>query len=505
MGWNRDRSLERIGEDLKRLDAGGGVTVEKLKREMDFENLTDKQCREIFGAHVYTRVSNFSECATAPTKENDYKKFIRGTHAYQSTVAYIVEAIFGAAFVHFQGPKLHAVVYRPIDDQTKIADKALLLQLALHDFTSNVFNGATAATRDYELASGSDIGSVIGTRNGQVADRELLFVGNPANRAAKIISTGARTLPNLYAALSDDLKSLCTANSSGTVYSAKASQAQLDELVANRGIDWNRAVLKKQVEDKEASVSLDEIAYSDANEKIDPDALSIRNNKRVTAASVFADISGFTGYVEAKSDDAGKKEALRAFHAIRRESSLICKSDYDGVRIQYQGDRIQAIFHMPKGDEQKIALEALKAAAAMHSAIEDTLRERLPEINDIHYAIGIEIGATLVTKLGGHGQRDRICLGTAVENAQLLEDKIAKARETAISESCYGFLPDYIQKLFTKSGDDFVAALTLDKIEKAEKSASGGGPVHVGKSATGFVVSSGGVGTRVEPAKSWSD
>src|SRR5580704_12071618 len=167
MGWNRDRSLGRIDEDLKRLDADGGVTVEKLKREMDFDNLTDKRCREIFGAHVYATMSDFPEYATAPTKDNEYKKFIRGIHAYQSTAAYIVETIFGAAFVHFQGPKLHAVVYRPIDDQTKIADKALLMQLALHDFAANVFNGATAATGDFKLASGSDIGDVIGTRNGQ--------------------------------------------------------------------------------------------------------------------------------------------------------------------------------------------------------------------------------------------------------------------------------------------------------------------------------------------------
>ena len=506
MGWNRDRSLERISEDLKRLDADGGVTVEKLKREMDFNNLTDKRCREIFGAHVYATVSDFPEYATAPTKDNEYKKFIRGIHAYQSTAAYIVETVFGAAFVHFQGPKLHAVVYRPIDDQTKIADKALLLQLALHDFAANVFNSATAATGDFKLASGSDIGDVIGTRNGQVADRELLFIGNPANHAAKVIGAGARTLPGTYAALSDDLKALCTANTSGTFYSVKVSQAALGELLADRGIDWDRAALKKRVEDKEASVSLDDIAYSDANEKINPDILSIRNNKRVTAASVFADIWGFTSYVHGKVDDTGKKEALRVFHAIRRESSIICRNDYDGVRIQYQGDRIQAIFHMPKGDEQTIALEVLKAAAAMHSAMEDTLREKLPEIKDIHYAIGIDIGTTLVTKLGGHGQRDRVCLGTAVENAQMLEDKAAHAKETAISQSIYDLLPGYAQKLFTKRGDDFVAAdLTLDKVEKAQKSAQGGSSVSVGKSTTGFAVSSSGAGTRVEPAKSWSD
>ncbi|MHB8139954.1 MAG: hypothetical protein ACYDHD_01645 [Vulcanimicrobiaceae bacterium] len=505
MGWNRDTSLARIAKDLERLDADGGVNVEKLKREMDFDNLTDKQCREIYGAHVYAMINNFPEYATAPTKDNDYKKFIRSVHSYQSTVAHIVESIFDAAFVHFQGPKLHAVVYRPIDDAKKIADKAVLLQLALHDFVANVFNGSSGVAGDFKLASGSDLGDAIGTRNGQISDRELLFIGDPANQAAKVIGSGGtdRIRPNVYKALSDDIKALCTPNSDSTFYTVSATATKLAELLKARGIAWDHEALRKRVKEKENSITLDEIVYSDANEKIDPDSLSIRNNKRVTAASIFVDLSGFTKYVHSKTDDAGKKVALRVFHAIRRESSLISKNDYDGVRIQYQGDRIQTIFHIPKGEEPKFALEALKAAAAMHSAIEDTLRQKLPEIKDIHYAIGIDLGTTLVTKLGSHGQRDRICLGTAVENAQKLEEKQAQAKQTAVSKKVYDLLPGYAQKPFTATDDYYVAtSLTLDALEKAEKGMQGGA-VTVSKTTTGMAVSSSGTGTRVEPAKSW--
>ena len=506
MGWNRDRSLQRISEDLERLDADGGVEVEKLKKEMDLQNLTDKKCREIYGAHVYATVSNFPEHASAaPTQENDYKKFIRSVHSYQSVVVHIVEQLFDAAFVHFQGPKLHAVVYRPIDDSKKIADKALLLQLALHDFAKNVFNDASEFKGDFKLASGGDIGNAIGTRNGQVSDRELLFIGDPANKAAHVVGGGgARIRPGLQAALSQDLKDLCIISTDGTFYTVTTTPAKLAELLEARGIKWNRDDLKKRVQEKESSVALKDITYSDANEKINPDALSIRDNKRLTAASVFADLSGFTKYVAGKIDDVGKKAALRVFHAIRRESSVISKNDYDGVRIQYQGDRIQVIFHVPKGEEAKIALEALKAAAAMHSAIEDTLRAQLPEITNIHYAIGIDMGPTLVTKLGSHGQRDRICLGTAVENAQRLEDKVAQSKETAISKKVRDLLPDYAQKSFTEKGSDYVASgLTLDKLEKAQKATQTNGTVNVAKTSAGTAVSSTVSGTPVQPSKSW--
>ncbi len=94
MGWNTDKSLERIKKDLERLDSGGGVTVEKLTTKADFENFTDKKCREIRGAHIYALVSNFDEYATDPTKTTDYKKFLRSVHVYQMVVAHIVESVF---------------------------------------------------------------------------------------------------------------------------------------------------------------------------------------------------------------------------------------------------------------------------------------------------------------------------------------------------------------------------------------------------------------------------
>ena len=378
MPWNTDDSLNRINQDLERLDSGDGVTVEKLKTKADFENFTDKKCREIRGAHVYAHVSNFDEYATDATKTNDYKKFLRSVHVYEKVCAFIVEGPFDAVFVHFQGPKLHAVVYRPIDDDAAIAQQAFLLQLALHDFVTNVFNKTTAADVAYKLASGSDLGDAIGTRNGQVRDREMLFIGDPANQAAKVVGESSpRIRPAVYDHLSDDMKKSCTKAASGDYYWVTFSQSKLDGWLVDAGIPWDREALKKRVEDEEGAIPLAEIKYSEAEKRIDPDTLSVRNNKRVIAVTLFADISGFTAYVRSKDDDDGKKDALRAFHAIRRESSLICKSDYEGVRIQYQGDRIQAIFHLPNGDEPAMALDALRAAAAMQSALKGPLRDAL--------------------------------------------------------------------------------------------------------------------------------
>ena len=45
-------------------------------------------------------------------------------------------------------------------------------------------------------------------------------------------------------------------------------------------------------------------------------------------------------------------------HAIRREMATVVKTDHGGIRVQYQGDRVPGIFHMPKDDSgERIATD----------------------------------------------------------------------------------------------------------------------------------------------------
>ena len=153
MSWNYDKSKERI---KKHADNLGEIQIEKLKREADLNNLlTETCCREIHGAHVYVHVNNFAKMATEKVSdEKEYKRFIQAVHIYQREVARIVEHAnkFDGLRVHFQGAKLHALFYRPIDKTEKLAIKAFFLQLVLKDFVCNVFNPAFPFNDDFELA-----------------------------------------------------------------------------------------------------------------------------------------------------------------------------------------------------------------------------------------------------------------------------------------------------------------------------------------------------------------
>jgi class 3 adenylate cyclase len=486
MGWNYDRSLKRIGTHLAGM---GEIAIEKLKREADLWSLlSETNCRQIFGAHVYVEISNFSTLASAATATNDdLKRLVQGIHIYQREVARIVEGVelFDGVRVHFQGARLHALFYRPIDKAGKIAARAVLLQLVIRDFVKNVFNPAFPKLGDFLTSAAADIGDTIGTQNGVEGDRELLFLGGPANRAAKTLGRVGtnRITKNVYDALPADLQASCFAIGDSSVYGiASVPQSDLDALCKTHGIVWDREDSGQRIEDDKKQFPLSGIAIESAEALIDLELLSIRKNKRILAASLFADLTGFTAYIEQADSAEKQKNALRVLHAVRKEFSRVLTSDFDGVRIQYQGDRVQAIFHMPEGSEEVVARKAVEAASGIQSSMETTLKRWLPEANDLAVAIGVDMGLTLVSRLGTRGARDPICLGGAVQAGARIEEAVS-GQEIGIGSAVYVKLVKELQELFTwqSTGQAYVASmLTADKLERAEASskmfASNSGP-----------------------------
>ena len=493
MSWDYQMSLRRIQQHLNNM---GDIEVSKLTREADLEQLlTEANCREIYGAHVYVHVSNFARLASDGIyAQDDYKWLIQEVHIYQREVTRIVDC-FGGVFVHFQGPKLHVLFYRPIDNSRELAVRAVLLQLVLKDFVRTIFN--PAFPHDFTVAGGADLGSAIGTSNGMKGDRELLFLGAPANHAAKIIDSSGRLrlTRHIYDALPDDLQEICT-DVDEDLYQLKwITSADLDDLLTTHNLKWKRDTSAKNIEEDKKRFPLKDITYSSADELINWDSLSIFNNKRMLAASIFADVSGFTAYIDAATSEQEKVAALRVLHAIRKELACVIKQDFEGLRVQYQGDRVQGLFHLPKDDEEAIATKVVETAVGLQSSMELTLKACLPEAKELRLAIGIELGTTLVSRLGAYGKRDRICLSEAVEDAAKYEERCAGG-EIGISKVVYDFLPDELRNRFIYSSTAqcrVATDLTQEKLEQAVKGAARyrySKPVFVQTSAAGVMITS---------------
>lgn len=226
---------------------------------------------------------------------------------------------------------------------------------------------------------------------------------------------------------------------------------------------------------------------------------------------MFADVSGFTRYIDAAITEEAKKSALRVFHAIRKEMAMVIRTDYNGVRIQYQGDRVQGIFHLPENDRKIMSEEALGAAIGLQSSMELSLKEILPEAGVLKLAVGVDIGTTLVSKLGSRGLRDRICIGEAVESAARLEQG-CQGGQIGISGDVRDQLPDFLRETFSYDSrvQGYVASeLTADKVEALRKARryEVGAPMFIRSDSSGIRVSdnqnSG--GRAITPKKPWAE
>jgi class 3 adenylate cyclase len=512
MSWDQKKSTERVQTDLDNLPE---IEVKKLEREADLENLLSAtNCREIYGAHAYLDVANFSFITALGENEDSLKSFVKAVHIYQRQLAWIVEIVFDGIRVHFQGSRLHVLFYRPIGDGKTLATRTVLAMLVVRDFLRYVFNPSFPAFTNLAVRAGADIGTVIGTQNGMRGDRELLFIGSPANDAAKILDSGLRLTSRVYNNLPKELQERCElVDETAKIYRvATVGKDDLDALLKDNGITWNRKEAEDRVASDVKAFPLKDIAFVSANEPIDFDTLSIYTNKHILSASLFADVTGFTHYVASATTDEAKEEALAAFHVIRSEFTRVATHDMNAVRVQFQGDRMQALVHLPKGDGKAIAQKATDLAIWLQSAMEMVVRKVVPGTTGLHIAVGVDMGEVVATRLGQRGHRDRIVLGTSVLAAAANEERTT-AKQVGISKLIYEQLSDDLREYFSWSptAKCYVAAdltvTTLERKKEAAKYANVGAAVNVSSSGSTFRVTREEVprGTTVVPSRSYSE
>jgi len=500
MGWNHETSKQRLSDEWKRIDSTKFI-VKKLTREMDLNNLGLTEARLVHGVHAYASISNFSTILEDPfLRRDDSKRLHRYLHVVRIEQRRIIQSVFDGDKIQVQGPKFHALLFKPYDDDPDLAWISVLAGIALHLMLTRATPEVFEHYPRLDSAIGLDLGDAVVANIGIRGDRELISVGSPANHAAKILD-GSNTLTvgkKLYDCLSDTRKELFS--QVGEVYRLRpGSLTDAEELVREEGFAWSVEQSANHMAETVDQHALEDILIEEARERIDPLTLGPRRAKTCDGASIFVDVDGYTKLIDtlvATGDLQKITRAVKWLHLFRYELRQVTECDFDGITIQHQGDRLQALFHMPAGYETRVIRKAIEALISYNSSIEEILNSQHNILGPMHVAIGCAFGKTLVSRTGVRGDLDLTCLGLATQLAETMQTKMS-GNEIAITADMYESISDEAIKRtfsFDSARDGYVGSnVTWTSIEDGERGGKYGQSAKASYTTAGTIAVSSGV------------
>lgn len=462
MGWSIKESKKRIEAEIKKF---GDPVIKDLVRETDLTSIPNGTAYRVNGVHVYVDILNAQELLNTDSSESErsHKRYLRFLNIYQR-VAHIVFRNTAAIRVDLQNARLHFVVYKPYDgeDKSKKSDR-VHHAVAVADLLVRVLESAAELhdeLPDPLIRVGIESGLALAVNNGSNGDREPLFLGEPANRAAKLsngsvkgvfLGTSARAACGW--AVEDEAKTPLTTDEISKSNDEAALEIDKDKLCAL----WSEELKEHPLSEFEFSRPTPPLRSLDFEE------LTPANSRRIEAVSVFADIDGFTSFVSAAITDGAEKEAVKALHVIRTELRNALHSDFDGRKIRYIGDCLHGILAEGERatDVDKTLLQALLCAGAMRDAFGE-IQKLLSTTAGLGLAIGLDFGPVSLTRVGVQGSRVRSATGLAVVESEA-NQRVCSGTETAIGLALFKNLPSYLQELF--DADRKAKSLTFNKVE----------------------------------------
>jgi len=427
------------------------ITGRKRGREMELQHITMPKSKRLRGVHAYATVAGSGplDALDDPAAGSDTVRVLSAWLREADKVACCLELPVIAA----QGARLHMVNYRPIDNDAVLARDAILLAATLRRLTVGALNPLLDTVAALDCRTGLDLGEAVGTRGGTSGDSELLFLGAAPNRGAKLL--GSRKIvasARLIDALGDQLELTAEGLDGQDAFAITMTNDQLAAALEKHGFDWTIEKTTARLEEDLEKWTADRCKVGGATVQIYFDGLGRSKSKLIETAVIIVDIDGFSGYIEGLEDDDDKQDAIIALDIMRHEFREVLKTDYSGVRVQYQGDNMIGLVHMPGKSTATVAERALDIAAGLQASMQHTLPEVVDEAKKLTVTVGVALANTLATQLGPHGRRDAMIVGPAVTKA----DRISAAltgTEVGFASAAYEALPEHLRELFSWSAN----------------------------------------------------
>lgn len=440
------------------------------------------------GVHVYADIVNLKDMlnVTAVEGETCHRRTLRFLNLQYRAVNRILMSET-AILVDFHNQRLHSVIAKPYDDEAKRIHRGIAIGQMIIDVLAQT--GEDADHPAAKVRIGIDTGEALAVNNGRRGHREPLFLGEPANHAAKRAGGGSKT--GIY--LTNEARAVIgladVANEDSTAltveeitYSQKT--AKLSVTAAEIVRDWQDDLDEHPIGKFEFS------GHTPPFNTLDIETLSVKNSRRQDASTVYGDIDGFTAYVGANiGTDSGAKNVVRALHVLRSELDAVLHEDFKGIKVRFIGDCIHGL--LAEGTAQTTEAEEtitniVLCAGAMRSSFDlaiELLTKAGTDATSLGLQVGFEYGPMTVTRLGMKGDLIRCSVSRGVLAAESEQGRCGGA-ETAIGQIAYNTGTDAVRTLFGTTRkrknlnyDTAVDELSNknDKTARAVKSLAAGG------------------------------
>jgi hypothetical protein len=435
MTWDAARSEARIRKHLTTVPAvADAVTLAKhvamlqdARKRGDLDELSARRTFLVEGAHLYGQLLDFDDLVVVQGRETEasHARVLRFLHAYYRVWDAIVDGEDGHR-VDYHGARVHAIVTEPDGSPRGQVERAVALASKLAEAARKVGDAYGFPAR---IRFGIDHGRCLAMTTGRSHERDTLFLGAPANYAAKkaaedggpgvFLADGALRVVSAQALAKSPSGEMFLTESyirdaAGRYHFERIDRA-VSSLVDERRQGSDGAVFRF----RRHTPPLARLKFAE---------LSPAKSVRMGMASLFADIDGFTAYVDAaiRGGSAMIKTAVKTVHVVREELNDVLQDDFGGKRVRFIGDCIHGYLAAGENadDPTKAVDDTAMCAAGMRSSFDLCLRLAQPGA-DLDLAIGIEYGTVPVTRLGTPGDDSvRCAAGRAVILAERIQQSI---------------------------------------------------------------------------------
>jgi class 3 adenylate cyclase len=471
--WSHAEAEKQIE---KRLEDVREVVITDYKRDMNFENIKTNAAYRVDGVHLYADILNLDGMLNCTDAEgvDCHRRTLRFLNQHYRAVNRILTRT-DAKRIDFHNQRLHSLIAKPYNTEDQAEKKRVQRAVAIAQLIIDVLE--QTGDDDEKIPSakvrvGIDSGLALAVNNGRNGYREPLFLGEPANHAAKL-AAGSKTgiyLTNKaraalgLAELGKPKETALTANEIKDCQDAANLEVTVGEIVD----DWREDLKNNPIGQFQF------YGHTPPMKNLEIADLTPSNSRRQDATSIYADIDGFTAYVAAHIENQAE-DVVKCLHVIRAELERVVTTDFEGRRIRFIGDCIHAV--MCEGtaqttEEEKTITEATLCAGALRSSFDLALKKLSEDDVDtdgLGLAIGFEFGPVAISRLGIKGDRVRCAISRGVLASEGEQGRCA-GTQTAIGPVAYKKASQAVKDLF----DDNRKVADLDYNEAVEALSSSG-------------------------------